>query len=75
MNGSLISCPDGTLTDPSVGCVKAPGNVLNPDSSLLEIILKFAGYATTLIAAKNQKTIDFHLEFGPIYSQLGESQE
>lgn len=41
---NLISCPDGTRADPSVGCVPAPENIISPESSLLELILEISGY-------------------------------
>ncbi len=40
----LIPCPDGSLADAAVGCVSVPANVVNPESSLLGIILKLADY-------------------------------
>lgn len=36
----LISCPDGTMADPSIGCVQTPGSIVSPESSILQIILK-----------------------------------
>jgi hypothetical protein len=38
----LISCPDGTMADPSIGCVQTPGALVNPQSDLLGIVLKFS---------------------------------
>jgi len=38
----LIPCPDGTLADPSIGCVETPGIIINPESNLINIILQLA---------------------------------
>ncbi len=37
---NLIACPDGTMADPAVGCVPVPSNVISPESSILNLILK-----------------------------------
>lgn len=42
---SLIACPDGTMADPAIGCVAIPSNVISPESSLLNLILKIANGA------------------------------
>jgi len=47
---NLIPCPDGTMADPTIGCVGTPANVVNPSSDLLEIILRFAATFTMFIA-------------------------
>jgi len=36
----LIHCPDGTLADPSIGCVQTPASIINAESSLLQVILQ-----------------------------------
>lgn len=46
---NLISCPDGTLADPSIGCVKTPAALINAESNLVQIILKFANGLMTFI--------------------------
>ena len=46
----LISCPDGTLADPSIGCVKTPSGIANPQSDLLGLILKFSSGLMLLLA-------------------------
>lgn len=38
----LIPCADGTMADPSVGCVKAPVAIANPETGIPEIILNIA---------------------------------
>ncbi|MBN1258530.1 hypothetical protein JXA05_02115 [Candidatus Peregrinibacteria bacterium] len=48
---NLIPCPDGTLADPSIGCVATPANVADPSSGLLDITLHFAATLTTFAAA------------------------
>lgn len=47
----LIPCPDGTMADPAVGCATPPVTVVNPSSSLLEIILRFSGILMTFIVS------------------------
>ncbi len=47
----LIPCSDGTMADPSIGCVSAPSSVVNPDSSAVELILKISGILMTVAAA------------------------
>ena len=46
----LISCPDGTMADPSIGCVQTPAALVNPESGLLEIILKFSSGMMFMLA-------------------------
>ncbi len=48
---NLINCPDGSKADPSIGCVKTPGNVVNPDSSIIDILLSAATLLMTAAAA------------------------
>lgn len=38
----LIPCADGTMADPSIGCVKAPAAVANPETGIAEVILNIA---------------------------------
>ena len=38
----LISCPDGTLADPKIGCVSVPASVVNPESNLVNLIFEIA---------------------------------
>ena len=45
----LIKCPDGTLADPSIGCVVAPSALLSPESSLIQIIMKAANGLMTFV--------------------------
>ena len=40
----LIPCPDGSMADPKIGCVGVPGNVVNPESNLVNLILQIASY-------------------------------
>jgi hypothetical protein len=47
---NLISCPDGTMADPSIGCVKTPSSLISAESNLAQIILKFAGSLMTFVA-------------------------
>lgn len=46
----LIPCPDGTMADINIGCVKVPASILNPNSSLVELILKFTSGLMSFIA-------------------------
>lgn len=46
----LIPCPDGSLADPSIGCVTVPGSVVDPESSLLSLILRAADGALSVVA-------------------------
>ena len=48
LNG-LIPCPDGTMADPSIGCVTTPAGVANSNTSLSEIILSVASIALTTV--------------------------
>ena len=47
----LIPCPDGSFADPSVGCVEIPGAVMDAESNLASVILRFADGLMTVIAA------------------------
>ena len=51
MNNKLIPCPDGTMADPSIGCVKTPGTVVSPESGIAELILKISVTAMSLVIA------------------------
>ena len=46
----MIPCSDGTLADPTIGCVTTPGSVVNPESSLLSIILQIADNLMLFVA-------------------------
>lgn len=46
----LISCPDGTLADPSIGCVTTPSAIVRSESNLVEIILKIANGLMSVVA-------------------------
>jgi hypothetical protein len=35
-----VPCPDGTMADPAIGCVKSPEAIVSSQSSLLNILLK-----------------------------------
>lgn len=48
---NLIACPDGTMADPLIGCVRTPATVVNPESGLIAIILKIAAYVNGSAAA------------------------
>ena len=39
---ALIPCSDGTQADATVGCTKTPPNIIDPQSGLVEWILKIA---------------------------------
>jgi len=43
----LIPCPDGTLADPSIGCVTMPASVADSNTSISEIVLSVASLALT----------------------------
>jgi hypothetical protein len=47
---NLISCPDGTMADPSIGCVKTPSSLIGAETNLAEIILKFANSLMAFVA-------------------------
>jgi hypothetical protein len=47
--GDLIPCPDGTMADPSIGCVSTPGNVVNPESSIVQILMNAASTLMSLV--------------------------
>lgn len=47
----LIPCPDGTMADPSIGCVTTPASVAGSSMGVPEILLKVAGAASLFIAA------------------------
>lgn len=42
MSNKLIPCPDGTMADPTIGCVSTPSTVVGSESSLAELILQIA---------------------------------
>ena len=46
----LISCPDGTMADPSIGCVQVPSAIVNPESGLLQIVFKITSGFMSIIA-------------------------
>lgn len=46
----LIPCTDGSYADPSIGCVTSPASVVNPESSLAELILKIASLSMVFVA-------------------------
>lgn len=46
----LIPCSDGSFADPTIGCVTAPSNVVNAETSLPEIILQIATTLMTVVA-------------------------
>ena len=50
MDESLIRCPDGTLADPSIGCLETPRAIVDANSEILNIILKTADTLMTLAA-------------------------
>ena len=47
----LIPCPDGTMADPSVGCVTMPASIANSNASVSEIILRIASLTLTGVIA------------------------
>ncbi len=38
----LIPCPDGTMADPSIGCVAVPGSLVSTEANLAEMLLNFS---------------------------------
>ncbi|MBU0727867.1 pilin [Patescibacteria group bacterium] len=46
----LIQCADGTMADPTIGCVETPSALINPQSNLAAIILNFASGLMTFVA-------------------------
>lgn len=46
----LIRCPNGTLADPSIGCVETPAALISAEFSLVQVILKAANGLMTFIA-------------------------
>jgi len=50
MSTQLIPCSDGTMADPSIGCVNAPSAVVSTNSSMAEIILSAANIAMSIAA-------------------------
>jgi hypothetical protein len=46
----LIRCSDGTMADPSIGCVETPSAIIGSESSLVQIILKGANGLMTFVA-------------------------
>jgi hypothetical protein len=47
----LIPCPDGTMADPSIGCVTMPASIVNANTPVSEIILKIASLTLTGVIA------------------------
>lgn len=47
----LIPCSDGTMADPSIGCVTMPTSIVNANTPISEIILKVATLGTTGVIA------------------------
>jgi len=47
----LISCPDGTMADPSVGCVAPPPSIANPEAGLSDLFLKIASIVSWAVLA------------------------
>ncbi len=47
----LIPCKDGTMADPTVGCVETPKALVNTQSEILSIILKSADAIVTVAVA------------------------
>ena len=47
----LIPCADGTMADPSIGCVTMPASIVNANTPISEIILKVATFGTTGVIA------------------------
>jgi len=45
----LIPCPDGTMADPSIGCVTIPTSVVNSNTPISEILLKIASLTLTAV--------------------------
>jgi len=38
----LIACPDGTMADPSVGCVTTPGGIVSSNTSLVDLFSRIS---------------------------------
>lgn len=38
----LIPCPDGTMADPSIGCVYVPDSIVSTEANLTEMLLNFS---------------------------------
>jgi len=52
MNTQLIPCSDGTMADPTIGCVTAPASsTVNPETGIAEMILQTAGVLMSFAAA------------------------
>lgn len=47
----LIPCEDGTMADPSIGCIETPAALVNTQSEILGIILKSADAVVSIAAA------------------------
>ena len=47
----LIPCPDGTMADPSIGCVTMPASIANSNTPISEILLKIASLTLTGVIA------------------------
>jgi hypothetical protein len=46
-----LPCPDGTMSDPLIGCATVPAGIVNPESGLLDILLKFTSVIMAFIAS------------------------
>jgi hypothetical protein len=46
---TLIPCADGTMADPSIGCVTMPAGLANVNTPISEVILNIAGVALTAV--------------------------
>jgi len=46
----LIPCSDGTMADPTIGCVTAPTSVASPETGIAEMILQTAGVLMSVAA-------------------------
>ncbi len=47
----LIPCPDGTMADPSIGCVTMPSSIADSNTSVSDILLKVASLTLTGVIA------------------------
>lgn len=41
-------CPDGSVLDPTIGCVNAPTGILSSETDLFPLILKLADFLTLI---------------------------
>ena len=46
----LIPCSDGTMADPSIGCVSMPSTTVSSESNIADILLSVASSFMTLIS-------------------------